>query len=142
MKIGIKTLIEKLQKLSGKKVILERFSDEEIGHFIDQTITIKGDKITYKGNLTYKTFEILANKYSNYTLDVIGNVYIFNRGYKEMPIQFGEVTGDFKCYNNKLTSLKNFPIEVGGKIDCSGNLKKFSEKDIKKICNVKGEIWN
>ena len=36
-------------------------------------------------------------------------------------INFGKITGNFKCYNLGLTSLKGAPTEVGGWFDCSGN---------------------
>ena len=33
-------------------------------------------------------------------------------------VKFGKVSGDFKCRNNKLTSLAGAPQEVGGDFEC------------------------
>lgn len=41
---------------------------------------------------------------------------------REIPMQFGHISNDFKCYGNHLTSLKGSPQEVGGNFDCSDNL--------------------
>ena len=47
---------------------------------------------------------------------------------------------DFSCHNNQLTSLEGCPQSVGRDFFCSNNKKKFTEKEVKKFCNVKGEI--
>jgi hypothetical protein len=52
------------------------------------------------------------------------------------------VNGSFNCCNNKLTSLKYCPKEINNDFWCSGNSKKFTEEYIKKVCNVKDEIFN
>lgn len=55
-------------------------------------------------------------------VDVNGS---FNCSRKELKdlcgIEFRNVTGDFSCYNNKLTSLKGAPREVGGNFFCDNN---------------------
>ena len=58
------------------------------------------------------------------TVDVEGDVDIENggrRGLKEIPIQFGKVTGVFDCSYNNLISLKGCPRWVGGSFYCSFN---------------------
>ncbi len=52
-----------------------------------------------------------------------------------------KVGGDFDCSRDKLTSLKGCPSEVGGDFDCSNNKVKFTEEDVRKVCNVKGDIY-
>ena len=108
-------------------------------------------------------------KIRNYTInskgeiDVNGNVSLTNRNIKELPHKFGTIIGYFtveRCKN--LTSLKNCPYFVEGFFSCSGcsqldslkgcpkevgmdfycyNCKKlFTEKYIKSLCKVKGDI--
>ena len=50
------------------------------------------------------------------------------------------VGGDFSCSRNQLTSLESCPTIVGGAFYCYGNKKKFSEKDVRSLCTVKGKI--
>ena len=51
-----------------------------------------------------------------------------------------KVKWDFDCSNNELTSLKGAPKEVGGDFYCRKNTTKFTETDVRKVCNVKGSI--
>jgi hypothetical protein len=54
-------------------------------------------------------------------IDVAGNVDISEKNLESVPYKFGEVTGDFDCYFNKLTSLQGFPSSVGGDFYCHRN---------------------
>ena len=72
------------------------------------------------------------------------------------------VDGDFYCGNNHLTTLENCPKTVSGVFGCSSNFLKslegapkfvgedfmcrfnpgkFTEKDIRAVCDVKGHIF-
>lgn len=72
-----------------------------------------------------------------------------------------KINGFFFCYNNKLTNLLGGPDYVDGNFDCSGNdlesldgapkkvigyfncrnnKVKFTEDDVRKVCDVKGNI--
>ena len=51
-----------------------------------------------------------------------------------------KVGGNFYCHNNNLTSLEGAPQKVGGNFNCKNNKTKFKVKDVRKVCNVKGEI--
>ena len=55
------------------------------------------------------------------TVDVDGDVNISDTKMGRLPVQFGVVGGDFKCYSNQLTSLEGAPREVGGIFNCSDN---------------------
>lgn len=65
-------------------------------------------------------------KIENYTIntdgsvDVDGDVSIKNY-LSKLPINFGKVTGDFKCSNNRLTTLKGCPSHVGKSFFCDDN---------------------
>jgi hypothetical protein len=67
-------------------------------------------------------------KLRNYEIDINGNVNVGDYGVsmsefllKEIPIQFGIITGGFYCYNSYLTSLKGSPKKVGGDFSCYDN---------------------
>ena len=55
------------------------------------------------------------------TIDVEGDVYLNGWYLKEIPFNFGKVTGHFDCSGNELTSLEGCPREVGGSFNCSDN---------------------
>ena len=55
-------------------------------------------------------------------VDVQGKFNCSGRGLKSLyGIQFGQVTGDFYCAYNSLTSLEGAPQKVGGEFDCDYN---------------------
>ena len=59
----------------------------------------------------------------DWTIDVIGDVKLSYKNLIEFPdyIKFNNVSGDFGCSNNQLTSLKGCPTSVGGGFWCSYN---------------------
>jgi hypothetical protein len=48
---------------------------------------------------------------------------------------------NFDCSHNELTSLEFAPKTVGGFFDCRYNLVKFTEKQVRAVCNVKGDVY-
>ena len=79
----------------------------------------------------YKSDEeihLICKKYGieNYTInngvvDVNGDVDLDDRGLTKIPLNFGVVSGDFWCSNNKLTSLEGCPSQIGDGFYCSYN---------------------
>jgi len=55
------------------------------------------------------------------TIDVQGDVDISDRGLKELPLKFNDVSGSFYCQNNQLVSLEGAPQSVGGDFYCYNN---------------------
>lgn len=51
------------------------------------------------------------------------------------------VTGSFSCSFNPLESLEGVPKKVGGHFYCDMDPKKFSEADIRSVCDVKGLVF-
>lgn len=51
------------------------------------------------------------------------------------------VKGDFYCNGNRLISLEGAPQYVGGIFDCSENAIKFTEEQVRAVCEVEGEIY-
>jgi hypothetical protein len=68
----------------------------------------------------------------------------FNCSYNELTSLEGApktVGENFGCSYNKLTSLDGAPKFVGGDFYCRNNSVKFTEKDIRAVCDVKGEVF-
>jgi hypothetical protein len=71
----------------------------------------------------------ICKKYGieNYTvnpdgsIDVDGNVNLWDKKLTELPLTFNKVNGYFDCGMNKLTSLKGSPRWVGNYFSCTGN---------------------
>ena len=93
-----------------------------------------------------------------------GNLNLQDLNLTVLPEMLKDITvdGDFYCGNNNLTTLKNSPKTVGGSFGCSSNKLislegapkfvgedfmcrfnpgKFTEKDIRAVCDVKGEVY-
>ena len=115
----------------------------------------KGDLDLSDLNLT-KLPEILKN------ISVGGNFYCNGNKLTSLQGAPKSVGGSFSCGFNKLTSLDGAPETVGGSFYCSfNNLKsltgapkfvggvfscgfneiKFTEQQVRAVCNVKGDIY-
>jgi hypothetical protein len=63
----------------------------------------------------------------NYTIngdnlvDVNGNVWLYNKKLKSIPLNFNIVNGCFNCGINYLTSLRGCPVRVGDWFSCYDN---------------------
>jgi hypothetical protein len=68
---------------------------------------------------TYNIQNYIIN--DDLTVDVDGQVRLFNKKIHEFPFQFGIIKGDFMLSRNQLTSLKGCPHTVHGSFDCSHN---------------------
>jgi hypothetical protein len=72
---------------------------------------------------------LICEKYNitNYTInpdgsiDVAGDVNLWDKRLTELPLTFNKVNGYFTCSYNKLTSLKGCPRWVGGWFSCQYN---------------------
>ncbi len=78
---------------------------------------------------SFNEIENICQKYGieNYTInsdgsiDVYDDVYLVLECLKKLPLNFNQVTGNFNCRNNKLTSLEDAPRRVGGNFYCYDN---------------------
>jgi hypothetical protein len=57
---------------------------------------------------------------NNGIIDVDGNVNLIKK-ISKLPVQFGNVSSDFSCSGNQLTTLEGAPRSIGGGFSCSGN---------------------
>jgi hypothetical protein len=89
---------------------------------------IKGYKMFLESQ-TEESISDICEKYviMNYTInedgsiDVDGDVLLYDYGLTKLPLKFEKVTGDFRCYSNQLTSLEGSPKSVGGDFYCQQN---------------------
>jgi len=56
----------------------------------------------------------------DFTIDVKGNVNLYNKSLSKIPLKFNIVSGGFYCYNNNLTTLEGSPRSVYN-FDCDYN---------------------
>jgi hypothetical protein len=56
----------------------------------------------------------------DFTIDVKGNVNLYNKSLSKIPLKFNIVSGNFNCSNNKLTTLEGSPRSVDH-FDCDYN---------------------
>ena len=72
---------------------------------------------------------LICEKYNikNYTInddgsiDVDGDVNLYNKGFVELPLRFNKVNGWFDCGRNNLISLKGSPRWIDGYFSCDNN---------------------
>ena len=55
------------------------------------------------------------------SIDVVGDVDLYDKNLTELPLRFNKVNGSFDCSDNKLTSLKGCPRWIGGSFSCQYN---------------------
>jgi len=55
------------------------------------------------------------------SIDVDGNVNLFDKRLTKLPLKFNNVSGDFICSVNNLTTLEGCPQSVGGHFSCHYN---------------------
>ena len=76
-----------------------------------------------------RDIDLMCKKYriGNYTInedgtiDVDGDVRLYNKVLNRLPLKFGKVSGNFYCGNNELKSLEGSPEKVGGYFYCDQN---------------------
>jgi len=66
-------------------------------------------------------------KITNYTInsdgsiDVQGDVFLYDKQLTKLPLKFNKVSGYFRCSYNELTNLEGAPKIVGGDFNCFNN---------------------
>lgn len=70
----------------------------------------------------------------NLTVDVDGDINLFKRELKSIPVQFNIVNGDFNCAANQLESLQGCPKFVYGDFYCYKNKIKSLTMAPEEVC--------
>ena len=69
------------------------------------------------------------------------NFYCNNNLLTSLQCAHITVGGDFYCSFNKLTSLVGAPKSVGEDFICHSNNVKFTEQDVRAVCDLKGTVY-
>ena len=67
--------------------------------------------------------------------------YCHNNKLTSLEFAPTSVGRNFDCSHNELTSLEFAPKTVGGFFDCRRNPVKFTEKQVRAVCDVKGDVY-
>jgi len=134
-----------------EEALLKPMSDELAQKLDEEKIKIRLDEIKKRSTLN-----------ADGSYDVDGGVDLSNTYLTKFPMKFGKVSGHFDCSYNKLITLKGAPIEVGksfyahynkltslegapkkvgGAFNCFANTIKFTEDEVRAVCDVKGKIY-
>jgi len=70
-----------------------------------------------------------------------GSYYCFINNITSLEGAPATFNGYFDCNTNKLTSLEGAPTTINGWFDCSNNTKKFTEKEVREVIDVKGKVY-
>ena len=92
-----------------------------------------------KLNLQDLNLTVLPEMLKDITVD--GDFYCGNNNLTSLENCPKTVNGVFGCSSNKLISLEGAPKFVGENFMCRFNPGKFTEKDIRAVCDVKGYIF-
>ena len=90
-------------------------------------------------NLQHSNLTVLPEMLKNITVD--GSFYCGNNHLTTLENCPKTVNGVFGCSSNKLISLEGAPKFVGEDFMCRFNPGKFTEKDIRAVCDVLGSIF-
>ena len=90
-------------------------------------------------NLQHSNLTVLPEMLKDITVD--GSFYCGNNHLTTLENCPKTVNGVFGCSSNKLISLEGAPKFVGEDFMCRFNPGKFTEKDIRAVCDVRGSIF-
>ena len=118
----------------------------------DGSIDVEGD--VYLDGLNLKKLPLKFNKVDHFYCDnnqltslegapkeVSCGFYCWKNHLTSLEGAPKEVGGDFDCSFNQLTSLEGAPKEVDDNFWCHHNKVKFTKKQVRAVCNVKGGIY-
>lgn len=104
----------------------------------NQLTSLEGAPRIIKGNFSCSHNKIKSldggPEYVGDGYDVCHNLLTNLKGMPE------HLNGNFSCNDNKLTSLEGAPKFVGGHFYCARNSVKFTEEQVRAVCDVKGYI--
>jgi hypothetical protein len=111
---------------------------------VDKKIIIINNNSTkilnFKGNVRFLDYIVLYTFYKDYIVNVNGSVDLENYRLSSIDVQFNKVGAYFDVSDNNLTTLHNCPKYVGGSFWYKRNSRKFTEKEIREVCDVFGFV--
>jgi len=94
-----------------------------------------------KGNLVLRLMNLTELPAILKDITVGGNFYCGHNKLTSLDGAPETVGGSFYCSFNNLKSLTGAPKFVGGVFSCGFNEIKFTEQQVRAVCNVKGDIY-
>ena len=96
-----------------------------------------------KGDLDLDLSDLKLTKLPEILKDITvdGNFFCFNNNLTSLINAPSSVGDDFDCSYNDLTSLAGAPKTVGGFFDSTDNPVKFTEEQVRAVCDVKGKVY-
>ena len=94
-----------------------------------------------KGSLNLSDLKLTVLPEILKDITVGGNFFCFNNNLTSLINAPSSVGDDFDCSYNDLTSLAGAPKTVGGFFDCTDNPVKFTEEQVRAVCDVKGKVY-
>jgi hypothetical protein len=110
-------------------LILNEYFNNYSGEFRINNKVYNDSDLTRRFNFKNSTTEEILNHLSiekykineDGSVDIKGSVDLRFLQLNKIPLKFKNVTGNFNCYNNQLTSLEGAPQTVGGNFNCQDN---------------------
>ena len=94
-----------------------------------------------KGNLDVSDLKLIVLPDMLKDISVAGSFYCGNNKLTSLTGAPKTVGGTFRCAYNNLTSLDGAPKTVGGDFHCYGNTVKFTEEQVRAVCDVKKKVY-
>ncbi len=94
-----------------------------------------------KGNLSLSGLNLTKLPDILKDISVGGSFYCYSNKLTSLENCPKTVGGNFNCSINELTSLKGAPTNVGRDFHCNDNPVKFTEEQVRDVCDVKGKVY-
>jgi len=88
---------------------------------MNQFLKDKTEIVAWLYAMLINDYTLVSNKGGGFTVDVRSDVNLQNKNFQYIPVQFGEVKGNFFCNDNHLTHLLGSPKVVTGGFYCDNN---------------------
>jgi len=134
---------EETPKLSAKDIFIPRRLkerwDDLLLPYLNKGYTKEQIFVVKPINDTFIITKDNMKDFKNITV-LIGNAKIKEiNDLRELNIE--EVVGYFSCSYNNLISLEGAPKIVNGNFFSNNNKKKFTEEEVRKLIDVKGDVY-
>ena len=94
-----------------------------------------------KGNLSLSEMELTVLPDTLKNINVDGDFFCAGNKLTSLQNAPKSVGGNFHCSFNKLESLEGAPQKVDRHFICHSNDVKFTEEQVRAVCDVKGDVY-
>ena len=125
-----------LLESTAPDIFIPRRTEDRLERMIKQYI-----RNGSKGNLDVSDLKLIVLPDMLKDISVAGSFYCGNNKLTSLINAPKTVGGTFRCAYNNLTSLDGAPKTVGGDFHCYGNTVKFTEEQVRAVCDVKKKVY-